>query len=120
MKKFLALMLIAGVLTGFAGGCNSDGGTSEPEPLKREVKKSKAKSGRKKKKGTPDPIGDMLKIERKESKPLVTESDILSERERKAFEATWKEQFDESEDLHRRVMEKQIDNKKKQRDYVFF
>ncbi len=117
MRVFLvylsALLLGCGMLT----GCKTEEATAAPEPVK-EVKKSKARSGKKKNK-IPDPIGDMLKIERKESKPLVTESELLSKREREVFEASWKNQHDSTESLHQRMRERQEENKKKQRDWVY-
>ncbi|MCQ2378872.1 MAG: hypothetical protein MJ016_06645 [Victivallaceae bacterium] len=115
MNKFLPLpvsLLLAAFL--FAG-CESDDFQEPPRPAPRKM--SKAEKARK---ALRDPISDMLKIERKESKPVIGDSDVLSESEKKAFKESWSSQHGEAEALHGAVMEQHSRDKEKIDNRVFY
>lgn len=122
MKK-LCLCFVCAALAVSAGGCFTDASSEVPPPAKKQVSRQtvrKSKNKNKKKKGIPDPVSDMLQIERKENKPFVSESDILNAREKKVFEDSWRNQHTESESLHRRVRDRHESDKKKRSDWVLF
>ncbi len=101
----------------FCAGCETTDLSPEPAPKAQQPKMSKAE---KRRKALRDPISDMLKIERKESKPFVAESGELSDREKEAFSASWSSQHKESEEIHQKVRRQHDKEKKKKTDWVFF
>lgn len=114
-KSRVALPLVALAL--FCAGCETTDLPKEPAQKEQKPKMSKAE---KKRKALRDPISDMLKIERKESKPFIAESGDLSDREKEAFSASWSSQHKESEEIHRKVRSQHDKEKNKKSSWVFF
>lgn len=101
----------------FCAGCETTDLQEEPAAKEQKPKMSKAE---KKRKALRDPISDMLKIERKESKPFLADSGELSDREKEAFAASWSSQHKESEELHQKVRRQHDKEKKGKTNWVFF
>jgi len=107
---FAALML-------FGVGCET---TDKPKEPPVEEKKPQTTAAEKKRKAMREAISDMLKIERKERKTFLSDSEDLSSKEKKVFSESWSSQHREAEELHEKVRSRHEKEKKKSDSWVFF